>query len=140
MRSLDHRNDLVGGDIEHARAVSSIDLPMKPAERGNRAARRLRDRRWREPRLGAAQHVGRAGVGDGITAAIGRAHRDVIGGIVGLRLDHSILGSTMSSVGEGGVGKAAMWALRGPTSTSLPLPSAHHAAAGDAERRARPAN
>ena len=85
--------------------------------------------------LGVAEHVGGAGVGDGIAGAVGRAHRDVVGGIVGLRLEELDRGiDDVLGLGEGGVGQARRCGrCAGPTSTSLAVAGAHHAAAGNAD-------
>src|SRR6185295_4077916 len=76
---VDHGDDLVGGDIENG-ARSILDaLADEGGERRHGALRRLPVSAGVQSRLGIAEDVGGAGVGDGIAGAVGAAYRDIVG-------------------------------------------------------------
>ena len=120
---VDDRDHLVGGDIEDGARGVLDGFADEVRERSDRAPRRLGIAVSMQAGLGVAEHVGRAGVGDGIARAIGRAHRDVVVGIVGLRLEELDCGiDDILGLGKGGIGKSGdVGAARSDIDDGLPL-------------------
>ena len=118
-----------------ARAVSSRPSPVREPARANRAPRSHRVAMRVHAGLGVAERIGRAGHGHRVAGAVRNPHRDIV---VCRRpafgSNSSMRGSTISSASANAAyGSPAIWALRGPTSISLPPACAHQAAAGDAD-------
>ena len=84
---VDHRDNLVGGDIKDGACGVLDGFTDQVGKRSEGAPRGLGVAVGVQPRLGIPQDVGGAGIGDGIAGAVGRAHRNVVAGIIGLGLE-----------------------------------------------------
>ena len=118
---LDHGNDLVGGALEDlARRVLDRHAEQN-GERRDRGAGRIGVAEGVHAGLGVTERIGGAGRGDRIARAVAAPDRDMVGRLARPRLEQLDRRAVeYFGIGEGGIGQPAMWALRGPTSTSLP--------------------